>query len=431
LSLTASDRNLMVTGAGGVDDITLDVVARTPGGAIVTDPYPVSFEILSGPEGGEALNGVVGGPVQVNTNGQGRAVVSFTTGTSAGLVRVAARYGAIWSNTVDLNVRPGPAETVECWPGRARVFSDDSTTVFVIVRDLHRNPVRDSSVVTFVCDEGRVNGDAYDGALFSYTIGGYAKGLYRSFDAQEGGDGWAEITCAVQAGPECETRVAIPSTAEVPSSVQLYAVRSEIGVHGTGQIEQTELIATPFNAQNGTLGPGIPVVFQIISNPGGGVLIDGDTQEVTVYTRNDGTAHAILTAGTVSGIVHVEATAGVQATDAATVAIVAGPPAHIECNAPESASCGDQIVDGTVRAYVTDIHHNAVRNGTIVWFSTDAGMITGQNGLGSEPTVNGIAEARYYAPLASECDTWTDAVLTFRTENNLICTVTVTKTVAP
>jgi hypothetical protein len=431
LSLTASDRNLMVTGAGGIDEASLDVVARTPGGAIVTDPYPVSFEILSGPEGGEALNGVVGGPVLINTNGQGRAAVSFTTGTSAGLVRVAVRYGAIWSNTVNLNVKPGPAESVECWPGRSRVFADDTTTVFVIVRDLHYNPVEDSSVVTFVCDEGRVNGDAYNGALFSYTVGGLAKGLYRSFEAQEGGDGWAQITCAVQSGPECDTRIAIPSTAEVPASVQLYAVRSEIGVRGTGQVEQTELIATPLNAQNGILGPGVAVVFQILSSPGGGVLIEGDAQEVTAYTRDDGTAHAILTAGTVSGIVRVEATAGVLAAQAATVAIVAGPPAHIECNAPASAECEAEIVDGSVRAYVTDTHHNAVRNGTIVWFSADAGLITGMSGLGSEATVGGIAEARYYAPLASECPAWTEATLTFRTENNLVCTVTVAKAVAP
>lgn len=420
LHLTVSETELTVSEAGDNDQMEMRVIAYTESGQTVTEGYDIRFEILSGPDGGEALNGIVGGPFTQSTDMSGRSSVTFTSGTNAGNVRIAARHGAIWSNEMIMPIYAGPPAELACWPGDSDLGEDDSTTVFVIIRDLHRNPVTDSTIVTFMADEGRVNGTAYDGALISYTFGGYAKGLYRTFEAVPGGDGWADILVSTQAGPTCEMRIAIPSTSDEASTIWFDAAEAEIGVTGTGAVDMTELRATPKNAQGGTLGPGVEVVFTILSAPAG-VMLDGETSSITVATGNDGVARVTLAAGTASGIVNVQVESGSRASNYASVAITAGPPAVIECQAPDSVNCGQQLLSGEVRAYVMDIHHNPVRDGTPVWYTADRGLIVAYMGAGGAgETVSGIGWAWYYAPLASECETWTEATLTFHA-GDLIC----------
>jgi hypothetical protein len=271
-----------------------------------------------------------------------------------------------------------------------------------------------------------VNGTAYQGSAYSLIIGGYATGLYHTSESVPDGDGWAEIDCVVQEGPICETRVAIPSTAGDVASMRIYSEDHEIAVSGTGAIDQTEIVATPMNAQEGIIGPGLEVDFRIVSAPAG-VLIEGETSTVTKVTRVDGTARVTLTAGTVSGLVTVEASCQGQTSDFATVLVAAGPPALIACAAPDSVACNAVLTSGEVRAYVTDIHHNPVRDGTPVWFTADAGLITGAiDGGGAAETAFGLAYAWYYSPLDSECDAWSQATLTFYA-GDLVCTQIVYK----
>ncbi len=430
LSLTCSETALTVTGVGGTESAMLRVVARGPGGGIVGADYPIRFEIDAGPDGGESLDGVVGGPRQVVTNDAGEATVTLQSGRTAGAARITARSGGVQSNTITVPLRPGPAETIHCWAGNPVIAEDDTTTVFVTVRDANQNPVSDSTVVTFAFDEGWVLGEAYPGALFSYTIGGAAQGLYHSPGADAGGDGWAVIDATVLDGPACRTRVSIPSTQTEIVAVMLRSADSEIGVLGTGAVDQTTLIATPTNAQGNPVGSGATVVFTITSGPGGGELVDGENPSVSALTRIDGTARVTLTAGTRSGLVSIEARAGTQAADHWPIVIAAGPPAFIECAAPDSAACGAFFNDGSVRAHVSDTYHNPVRDGTTVWFSADAGLIYGLDGQGSTMTINGVALGTYYAPLSSECASWSSSVLTFRVAE-LECTRTVVKKLSP
>lgn len=430
MSLTSDEGHLTVSGVGGTESAILRVVARGPGGSIVGAGYPVRFEIDAGPDGGESLDGVVGGPRQVTTDAAGQATVVLHSGRTAGTARITARSGGVQSNTLNIHLRPGPAETLECWPGASAIAEDDTTTIFVTVRDGNQNPVADSTVVSFAVDEGWVLGTAYPGALFSYTAGGSATGVYHAPGADVGGDGWAVVDATVLDGPACRTRVSIPSTLTEVVAVTLRSIDSEIGVLGTGAKDQTTLIATPTNAHGHPVGSGTAVLFSILSGPGGGERIDGQAQSVSVVTAVDGTARVTLTAGTRSGLVSIEARAGAEASDHWPIVIAAGPPALIECSAPDSAACGSFFGDGSVRAHVMDTYHNPVRDGTSVWFSADSGLIYGLDGLASSMTVDGVAVASYYAPLASECETWTASILTFRVAD-LECTRTVGKKLAP
>ena len=430
ISLTCSETALTVSGVGGTELATLRAVARGPGGGIVGAGYPIQFEIDAGPDGGESLDGIVGGPRQVMTDAAGEASVVLRSGRTAGLARLTARSGVVQSNTVGVPLRSGPAHAIHCWSGAAGIAEDDTTTIFVTVRDANQNPVADSTVVTFSFDEGWVLGEAYPGALFSYTIGGGAQGLYHAPGADAGGDGWAVIDATVLDGPVCHTRVSIPSSQTEVATVTLTSIDSEIGVRGTGAVDQTTLLATPRNGQGHPVGPGTTVLVTITSGPGGGEKVDGDPHSVEAVTGVDGIARVTLTAGTRSGIVSIEARAGAEVADHWPIVIAAGPPAFIQCAAPDSVACGQFVDDGSVRAHVTDTYHNPVRDGTTVWFTADAGMVYGLNGQGSSMTLNGVAVASYYAPLASECEAWAATVLTFRVAE-LECTRTVLKAVAP
>lgn len=430
LSLMAADDELSVRSAGGAEETALSVVARSPGGGVVGPGYAIRVEILSGPDGGESLDGIVGGPILLTTDSRGEVETTLGSGTVSGTVRVRARYGSVMSNTLTIPIRPGPPDLLECWPGTAAVAEDDTTSIFVVVRDLHRNPVADSSVVNFEVDEGRVTGDAYPGASIGYTVGGYTRGLYHCFADLVGGDGWAVIRCSTIDGTSCDTRISIPSTESEVASIMLEALYSEVGVAGTGARDQTPLIATLRNGQGGRLGSGVPVSFRIVSGPGGGELIDGRTESVDAVTRVDGTAVVTLTGGTRSGLVTVDAASGGRSSNQCIVVIGAGPPAQIECSAPDSAACGALLSDGSVRAHVTDVYHNPVRDGTVVWFSADRGLITGLADLASSVTDNGVAVAIYRAPLDSECENWTTATLTFRV-GSLVCTQVVAKSAGP
>jgi hypothetical protein len=423
-----SERNaITVTGAGLVEETVLQAVVRD------LEDQPVSgkqvrFEITSGPEGGETLDGVVGGPAEATSDSSGIAAVVLAAGRTAGMLRIVATTSDIWSNPVLIRIRPGPAHDLRCWSGRSSVGSDDTTSVFVQVRDVQNNPVADSTVVTFSVDDGRILGTAYNGALFSYTEGGFATAVYHSFEAQQGDDGWAIVVASIQNGPSCEQPISYPSTDQTPASIAIDRSDGEIHVRGTGDDEQTTIVATPRNIRDGILGPGVPVTFTITHGPGGGELLDGQGLTTTKETDQNGVARVTLTAGTISGTVEISATAGL-ASQATLINIAAGPPAFMSCSAPLSAPCGGESppVPIMVSALVFDVYHNPVCNGTAVWLSADTGMIVGDDGLGTSLTLDGVVVGRWFPPRLSDCAGWvTSATITFQS-GTLSCSRTIAK----
>ena len=409
-----------------------DIIARgydTQGNPVGAG-YPIDFWIESGPNGGENLDEQGWGPVTGLTNQDGIAQVILFAGRMPGPVLIKSHGGTANFATTEVQIVAGPPTDIICSASPGEIGSEESCEIRAYVYDMYHNPVQDGVLVSFQVDEGMVVGR--DGPGSSRTTDGVATARYHSLTPDPTGDGWAVIDVAVLDGPSCQTRVSIPIWQTEVVSLTLSSLDSEIAVRGTGAKDQTTVIATPLNAQGIPVGSGVTVLFTITSGPAGGEMIDGQPQSVSVVSRIDGTARITLTAGTRSGLVSIEARAGAEVADHWPIVIAAGPPAFLECAAPDSALCGDffNFNDGAVRAHVTDTYHNPVRDGTTVWFSADGGLIYGTDGQGSSMTLSGVAVASYYAPLASECEAWTTATLTFRVAE-LTCTRDVRKITSP
>ncbi len=392
-----------------------EVVARgfTFDGNPVGAGYPVTIWIASGPKGGESLDGQGWGPVTALTNQDGIAQATLESGTLPGPIQVQAQSGTAAIVSAEVQVIAGPPVEMICFGDPEQIAANETSVISAYLYDVYHNPVQDGVLVSFRVDEGMIAGDASPSS--SRTEGGVAQATYYSLTPQAGGDGIAVITCVAEGGAiSCETQIAIPNSEQDPVSISVAAADFEIGVGGTGAREQTTILATPHGRLGGVLGPGVSIAFTIVNGPGGGEHLNGEGTTTTVVTGTDGSARAVLTAGTRSGTVTVQVSAGSQAASSTVVAITAGPPAFLTCTAPDSMACDGWTTGNAVRAYVTDVHRNPVRDGTAVWFSADLGLIVGTDALGSSATVNGIAIATYWAPLGTECDSWSEATLTFR-----------------
>jgi len=118
-----------------------------------------------------------------------------------------------------------------------------------------------------------------------------------------------------------------------------------------------------------------------------------------------GQATVTLNSGTVSGTVEVIARAGLSASQSALVSIAAGPPHYISVGADPLNIRGWDVVgaESHVVAYVSDIYHNPVREGTVIYFTCDEGIMRGNylnyGQLGSSITEGGVAVGTYFSGL--------------------------------
>ncbi|MDH4156719.1 MAG: hypothetical protein OEW00_05530, partial [candidate division Zixibacteria bacterium] len=122
---------------------------------------PINFYILDGPGGGEHLGSVsVGtGPYAAVTNSQGVASASIHSGTAPGTIRVRAQASdTVLSTATQILISAGPPVYVTVCVEECNVpywdICCEQVTVSAIVSDLWLNPVNDSTVVYFSCDEG-------------------------------------------------------------------------------------------------------------------------------------------------------------------------------------------------------------------------------------------------------------------------------------
>jgi hypothetical protein len=175
----------------------------------------------------------------------------------------------------------------------------------------------------------------------------------------------------------------------------LEAERGEIQVEGTGGTEAVEIQGLGLDQDGNPVPSGLPVTFRILQGPGGGESIeDLGYGPVTVLTEDDGIARVMLRSGTVSGTVVVQAAAGAVLSSATRVAIAAGPPHYIDAGMdPVNIRGWDMIgVPAKVTAIVSDVYENPVRDGTVVYFTTEEGTVTPSSG-----TVGGFALATFYS----------------------------------
>ena len=156
--LASDSVTLSVAQTGGIETATLRATGYDTHGNPVPEGMAVVFAILDGPGGGEQIDTLAYGPDTAYTNNQGMATTTISSGTVSGTVRIRAYYGTVLSNATQVLIAAGPPEHIVIGSESLNVDYWDNVGEFVgilaVVSDVYLNPVNDSTVVYFRCDEG-------------------------------------------------------------------------------------------------------------------------------------------------------------------------------------------------------------------------------------------------------------------------------------
>jgi hypothetical protein len=156
--LASDSVTLSVAQTGGIETAILRATGYDTHGNPVPEGMPIVFAILDGPGGGEQVDTVGYGPDTAYTNNQGMAATTISSGTVSGTVRIRAYFGTVLSNATQVLIAAGPPEYIEIGSSVCNTQSwnrvGDSVGILAIVSDVYLNPVNDSTVVYFRCDEG-------------------------------------------------------------------------------------------------------------------------------------------------------------------------------------------------------------------------------------------------------------------------------------
>jgi len=201
ISLICDQIHMAVASTGGVETATLYATGYDANGNAVPEGLEISFVITDGPGGGEHLGTVGYGPYIAVTNSSGVAACPISSGSISGTVRVRAYADAILSAATQVMVHAGPPANIivgseECNTKSWNVIND-RVGVIAVVSDIYHNPVADSTVVYFTCDEGTMKAHEErtqneEGIASSFWISGYddptADGIVAVIAETNGGD---------------------------------------------------------------------------------------------------------------------------------------------------------------------------------------------------------------------------------------------------
>ena len=156
--LASDSVTLSVAQTGGIETAILRATGYDTHGNPVSEGMAIVFAILDGPGGGEQVDTVGYGPDTAYTNSQGMATTTISSGTVSGTVRIRAYFGTVLSNATQVMIAAGPPEHIVIGASQCNVpYWDnvaDSVGIVAVVSDVYLNPVNDSTVVYFSCDEG-------------------------------------------------------------------------------------------------------------------------------------------------------------------------------------------------------------------------------------------------------------------------------------
>jgi adhesin/invasin len=141
----------------------------------VDEGSEVTFEIKSGPGGGEYLDqpGLGYGPVTKETSG-GMASVTVNSGTKAGTLLMTITAGDYVATAVKVGISAGLPDSIFITTGETVTGGDGIyvQAVSAIVRDKYNNPVENGTAVYFTLDRpdiGIINPETATGGLFPCT----------------------------------------------------------------------------------------------------------------------------------------------------------------------------------------------------------------------------------------------------------------------
>jgi len=224
--LASDSLNLSVKQTGGIESGIIRAIAYDINGNEVPEGLPINFIITDGPGGGEHLANVGYGPYQAVTNSQGVATVSIHSGTRSGTIRVRAYADTVLSNATQVMVSAGPPAHIVIGADTCNVpfwnIVNGRNGIVAVVSDVYLNPVNDSTVVYFSCDEGSMishmkRTEKHEGVAYTEWISG---------NNVDTADGWVKIMCETSGGTVADTGYFINSgptwtlsAAGIPSSV--------------------------------------------------------------------------------------------------------------------------------------------------------------------------------------------------------------------
>lgn len=388
LQVEADRAQLAVQGVGGVEDAVITARASDALGRPVGAGFAIRFEIIDGPNQGERLNNSGWGPLDVVTDASGAAQARLRSGAGAGAVEVRITAGSASARTLSFAVASAVVDAIECFADSTSMSENNESDVTAYVYDASHNPVPDGTLVTFSADEGLITG--VDGQGSAMTQNGIARATYQATLGDSNSDGVAEITVS-SAGVSCQTVINVPRGPLAVARVALDADMAELGVRGTGAIEQTVLRAKLYDSLGRALRSGVPVTFTITDGPGGGERFVGVVGPAITNTDPSGTAVITLESGTVSGTIVVLASSGSRASSHTAIAVAAGPPAYLSLGADKCnvGACGIVNEENELVILASDVYRNPVRDGTVIYFTADKGFVEGSVGLGSTQTTRG------------------------------------------
>lgn len=209
IALYSEDLHLAVKRTGGLETSRLIAVGYDAHGNRVPEGLPISFIITDGPSDptdadGEHLSNLIypdqRGPYVTVTNSEGEAYCPISSGTVSGTIKIRASADTVISSSTQIMVHAGPpAELVvaveECNVAGWNTINTPNG-VSAIVSDIYNNPVGDSVVVYFTCDEGVVY--AHDGRTTDEN--GSVTSTWVSNGPELTGDGQVIITAETSGG---------------------------------------------------------------------------------------------------------------------------------------------------------------------------------------------------------------------------------------
>ena len=174
--------NLVVKHTGGIETANLYATGYDIFGNPVPEGMNITFTILDGPDGGEFVGTDASATEAIAvTNSQGIATVPIHSGTISGTIRIRAFADTVLSNATQVMVSAGPPAYIVAGVDTCNVpwwyIVNERNGVAAVVSDIYLNPVNDSTLVYFSCDEGtmkshEVRTEELEGVAYTEWISG-------------------------------------------------------------------------------------------------------------------------------------------------------------------------------------------------------------------------------------------------------------------
>ena len=209
IDLDVDSPSIQVKGTGGDEICEITATGYDMFGNTASQGLEITFEIVTGPDGGESLEDAGYGPLTKLTDSQGQATVFLYSDTTSGTIMLKAFSGGVESRETPVTVCSGPPNVISLSadPLNIRGWDYDGvqSEVMAIVNDRFGNPVPDGTAVYFSTEEGMVS------TRNSVTTDGITTVTYYSCNPRN--DGWAWVVGS--------TRTTHPYTRTIKDSVKI------------------------------------------------------------------------------------------------------------------------------------------------------------------------------------------------------------------